>query len=63
MITYWIYTKRGVKVGEFSISPEAMVAGVELMGSEEKVIKARYTAACLGLGLNPKTHNKCIAAV
>lgn len=62
MITYWIYTKSGVKVGEFSISETAMAAGVELMGSEDKVVKARFQVACLGLGLNPKTHNKCIAA-
>ena len=62
MVTYWIYTKGGVKVGEFSISESAMAAGLELMGSEEKVIKARYQAACLGLKLDPKQHNKCIAA-
>lgn len=61
MITYWIYTKDGRKVGEFTFSEAALAAGLALMG-EEKFIAARFQVACLGLGLNPTAHNKCVAA-
>ncbi len=62
METYWIYTNDGRRVGEFGISETAMIAGLELMGSEDEVIKARYQVACMGLRIDPTAHNFCVAA-
>lgn len=62
MITYWIYTKQGVKVGEFSVDANA-VATAQAMGmSEDTFLTARFRIACLALNIDPKKHNKCIAA-
>lgn len=56
MITYWIYTNDGRKVGEFTqcTSDDSFF--------DEQMTKYWFRSACERLNLDPAQHNFCIAA-